>query len=436
MRTKRTEGLGYKSFQTQRATILRRALNFAGPVLEGSKLINTELTASDFVHLATGRTKLTDFGDFSPESHLDVLLAAIREEANLNFLGRLALKFDTLRLLSNLLHVVANSKTDPDILTQQIRSPVFIMGLPRTASTFLHSLFAQDPSNRIPTTCEVAYPWLNRSQMANKARKDISHLNVLTPEFQATHPFDEFSPQECSEILSNVFQSLRFDTTYDIPSYVKWFDESNRLRAHAFHKLLLQHFQKDKGPGRWILKCPDHVFSVEDILRTYPDALIILTHRDPGKVIPSVAGMTYILQQLFSNEVSLNKVINKVHDRWAIGAQRVIDIATGNSFPRSRIFNVFYEDLVNNPLLTIERLYAFIGQPLSDTATKNMQAFISKAASGKYRDSGVMTDAVKLDLQRKIRDTYSGYISYLREYTEPIGSSRTGNPSLVESKQA
>src|SRR5208282_5355731 len=100
---------------------------------------------------------------------------------------------------------------------------------------------------------------------------------------------DANSPQECSEITAHLFSSLRFDTNYFVPSYRHWMDSTGHLAAYQFHRRFLQHLQHQAGGGgRWVLKCPDHVFALTAIRAVYPDARMVFVHRDPVRVLLSV----------------------------------------------------------------------------------------------------------------------------------------------------
>ena len=219
-----------------------------------------------------------------------------------------------MRFLSNLLRLRAAEFAAPDILDQPIERPLLIAGLPRSGTTFLHSLLALDPANLVPRVWQLIHPYPAKTAGADRRPQQVARqlrlFAMLAPQFRRLHPIAANSPQECSEITAHVFASLRFDTTYRIPSYRRWLDRTGHREAYRFHKRFLQHLQHQAGgSGRWVLKCPDHIFALAAIREVYPDARLIFVHRDPLAVLLSVARLTAVLRRPFTRH------IDKIRDR-------------------------------------------------------------------------------------------------------------------------
>ena len=182
------------------------------------------------------------------------------------------------------------------IQPEPIRQPIFITGLPRSGTTFLHRLMMNDPDNRAPLVWETIYPSAGRrpARPARGARGPaVAAFERLAPEFRALHPLEATSPQECSEITAHVFRSLRFDTTYHIPSYRRWLDADGpaicRPTGSTDASCSICSTRPPAPAPRWVLKCPDHLFALDAIRAVYPDARLVFVHRDPVKVLLSVA---------------------------------------------------------------------------------------------------------------------------------------------------
>ena len=240
------------------------------------------------------------------------------------------------------------SQRDAGILRQTIERPIFIAGLPRSGTTFLHRMMIEDPNNRAPSVWQTVSPY--RDPRAKKDQPDRRIAQVqrqlklfewMAPEFRALHPLDATSPQECSEILAHVFRSMRFDSNYNIPTYRAWLDadESRHFPAYAFHKRFLQHLQhQDPEPGgQWVLKCPEHVFALSAIRRIYPDARIVFVHRDPVKVLLSVAKLTEVLRRPFSRRVDRLQIGRDESARWLGGTQRMIEAGDDIEIGRAHV---------------------------------------------------------------------------------------------------
>ncbi|HJQ74315.1 MAG TPA: sulfotransferase, partial [Gaiellaceae bacterium] len=142
-----------------RQPLALRALNRAGGLLAGAGLPLVRLDPDGLCARASRRTGLDDFGDDAFREPLRRLLHSMEHEAALTLLGRLIARTDVVRLLENRLRMTDVRRRHPEIDAQEIRRPLFIVGLPRTGTTILHELMAQDPENRVPMTWEVMHPW-------------------------------------------------------------------------------------------------------------------------------------------------------------------------------------------------------------------------------------------------------------------------------------
>src|SRR5262249_61713549 len=126
-------------------------------------------------------------------------------------------------------------------------------------------------------------------------------------------------------ITAHIFSSLRFDTTYRIPSYRHWLDEAGHLDAYRFHKRFLQHLQHQAHDGgRWVLKCPDHVFALAAIRSVYPDARLVFVHLDPLAVLSSVARLTEVLRRPFTRHIDKHEIGRQDSDRWLAATELMI----------------------------------------------------------------------------------------------------------------
>lgn len=206
--------------------------------------------------------------------------------------------------VNNRLQLVDDRKQNPGIAAERIVAPIFIVGLPRTESTALHHLRAQDPDTRAPQAWEVMYPSPPPTRATDetdpriaRAVKQLRWLDWLAPDFKAIHPVGAQLPLECIAIMSASFLAARFQTTYNLPTYEAWLATQDMRPAYAFHRRFLQHLQWHAPGARWVLKAPSHVFSFDALLDTYPDARIVQTHRDPVTAVASVASLSSVITE-------------------------------------------------------------------------------------------------------------------------------------------
>lgn len=366
-------------------------LRGADAAAEALGLLDRPFDPRDLVTAAQRATGLCSFGDDGFHAPLDVLLNACVTEAAPSVVGRATIRWDIVRLLTNLLRLQRAEDRMPAILSGPVKRPVFITGLPRSGTTFLHKLMMLDVANRVPRVWETIHPYAAASAWRRRGRdarirsvdRQLRQFERLAPEFRAMHPIDAGSPQECSEITAHVFASLRFDTTYRVPSYRRWLDRTGHLAAYRFHKRFLQHLQFGSAPPRWVLKCPDHVFALGALRAVYPDAQLVFVHRDPAKVLPSLTRLTEILRGPFTRHIDRLEIGREESDRWLEGARRMIGAAEADKTGQSTA-HVLYSDLIADPLATVERLYARLGLQLPGEAADRMAQFTNDEPAGGY----------------------------------------------------
>src|SRR6201987_666051 len=295
------------------------------------------LRADELLESALRRGKRRDFADRSFVRPFEHLLNACHEEADLSVFGVRALRIDVLRCLRNLLRFDEVEAARPGVLSRPIRAPVFITGMPRSGTTFLHRLILQDPGTIGPRLFQLVYPDTPLASCVGAGiRKrwvslQLTLFRLMAPELNALHPVAVDSPEECTDITAHVFQSLRFDAMYRVPSYNSWLERRGFFDAYRFHRRFLQHLDAQAPGRRWILKSPDHLFALDDIRRVYPDARLVLVHRDPVRVLASVAKLTEVLRRPFARNVDRIEIGREVSASWLDGAQRVSGLSTNDS---------------------------------------------------------------------------------------------------------
>jgi len=355
--------------------------------------------------------------DSSVEGALSRLLRAYREEANLSVFGALAAKWDVMRCLANLIRFEKEEEHDARILRGAIEKPIFITGLPRSGTTFLHSLAALDPANRTPLTWQTIspYPAEGRTNGADNRRKRVARqlrtFERLTPGIRQLHPLSADAPQECTDITAQIFESLRFDTMYHVPSYQRWLDARGHVGAYRFHKRFLQHLQIQSDPGQWFLKCPDHVFAFDAIDAVYPDARFVFVHRDPLSVLPSVAKLTALLRRPFTRALDEHQIGQQVTERWSEGTRLMIERCVNWRGGRHRIFHVHYEELTAKPLETVIALYDRFDLDFGGKARARMRDFLERTPHGGYGNNRYSFEEFGLE-RRELQRRFGNYAAY------------------------
>jgi hypothetical protein len=370
-------------------TITTRALRLSDSVAGFFGILDRPLDPDRLIRMARERTGLRDFGDASFIGPLSRLLESCCSESALSLVGRSATQWDVVRFLTNLLMLQDAFTRCPDITTEPIHRPIFITGLPRSGTTFLHRLMLMDPRNRGPLVWETISPCPasgSREQRIARVDRQLKAFNWLAPAFQGLHPLQATSPQECSEINAHVFRSLRFETTYNIPSYRDWLDADvvHNLPAYRFHKRFLQYLQHQDGVARqWVLKCPEHLFALSVIRMVYPDARLVFVHRDPVKVLLSQSRLTEVLRRPFTRHLDPRTLGPLESRRWLGGTHRMMAVGDDAGFP-DRVCHVHHMDLVSDPVSAVDGVYRHFGMTLPARACAAIEAFVAAKPNGGY----------------------------------------------------
>ena len=375
-----------------------RALNRGGRTIERTGVSLVRLDPAQLVADAMRRTGLSDLGGEEIRDPFERVVRSLDGEARLNLIGRIAARQDLLRLLSNRLRLIDDAKRHPEILAGEIRRPIFVTGLPRTGTTLLHGLLAQDPASRAPLTWEMMFPWPgprhvgrgHKDRRAAIAERQIRWFHRLSPEFRTIHPTGAELPEECLVIASHAFVSFQFQTMYDVPTYETWLERQDLRGAYAWHRQFLQHLQARWPTRRWVLKAPAHLFGLDALLATYPDAGIVLTHRAPLEVVASLASLTAVLRGTFSDAVSRSAVGAEMTRRWSQALFRALEARDSGRIPAGRVVDVLYPDLVRDPIGVVRMIYRSFELDLTPETESRMRDFLArnpKDRTGRHRYS-------------------------------------------------
>jgi hypothetical protein len=364
------------------------ALNAGGRVLHRAGIHRPALGREALFAAARKRAGLTDFGSWPFEDALDRLLHSYETESRLTTLGRISVRELVVSLLENLLYMEQERKAVPSISDESITSPAFIIGLPRTGTTLLHGLMSEDRANRVPRTWEVMYPsrFPNSPEGIAHARQltetRLGWANRLAPQFKKIHPIAPDLPQECIAITAQIFMSIQFHTTHDVASYEDWFEKDSQRLAYEFHRRLLQHLQSRRPAEHWVLKAPGHLFALDALLTEYPDARIIQTHRDPLRVMASMASHATVLRQAFSDYADPGHIGSDWSRRWSDALSSFLAVRDRSN--PDQFLDISYDEIESHPLQAIRRIYEFLDRPLTEDAENAMQAFLDANPKNKH----------------------------------------------------
>ena len=318
---------------------------------------------------------------------LDALCRGLENDAHLHELGR--------SRAHSRLHVLLCSRLrQVDHLGCVGESPVIVApligtGMPRAGTTFLHGLLASDPANRVASAAQAAIPLpppgeggFSEAERVTLYQRILDFQGFTAPDVTAIHPYAASAPEECV-FLQEAACGAPLGAFYNAPEFSALVSQpATGADGYAWQKGMMQSLQGEKPSLRWLLKAPSHVMNMDGLIAAFPDARIFLNHRDPGKVIPSMASLYMKLYSLASNcSVDPLALGPRLVANWA-GILNRLD-GWREAHPEVAVVDVHYTSLIADPIGTAELLYASFGLKPSDGARRAMATHLDSDHHGK-----------------------------------------------------
>jgi hypothetical protein len=335
-----------------------------------------ELSPEALMARAVAETGLDDFGDDAAfVSRVDAVLAALRDEANLSAFGNVTTSVQHVQLLKNRLLVQDLLTRHPEIRDIEIERPIIIAGLPRTGTTHLHNLLAADPALRSlpyweslePVLADVEQPAAGESD-PRRARTDagLLFLDAAAPHFKRMHEMTVDHVHEEIQLLAMDYSSMLFETTSAMPSLRDDYLARDQTQHYEYMKTVLKVLTWLRGGERWVLKSPQHIEQFGPLMAAFPDATVLVTHREPVAVTVSMSTMIAYTARMHLDPVDPIRL----GTYWADRIERMLSACARDReiVPADQSMDIIFDDFMADDIATIERIYQLADQDLDDHA--------------------------------------------------------------------
>lgn len=358
-------------------TLLRTAtslINGAGAAARALGVEIGRLTPDDLEHAASQSEGHAEFGRPHFRAGLEMLVESLEGDANLHTAGRLHMRALLIELLVTRLRLAAMQARTPTTRAA-LMPPLFVCGLPRSGTTFLHRMLAERSDARPLPLWELREPIRGpgRDRRLEQARVRDQRLAAILPDgVDAQHLMRAELPDECGHLFKITFWSSLF---WQVPvyRYLEWYLAHDSRQPYREYLSLLDALAR---PGRrFVLKDPFHAANLPSLFAVVPEAMVVHTHRDPLEVMPSFHKLTTTFQSVLSDHVDRARTV-ALNLRW-LSALVVASQESRARIPAQRVLDVNYADLVDDPLAVVEAIHAHFGLDLDDDYRRRLQRFIA-----------------------------------------------------------
>jgi hypothetical protein len=369
-----------------------------------------DLTPEAVLAAALQRTGLIDFGPDDFGARLRLWLDEVDADRERTGLGRLTLFRDCVRYASNRLRIRDLLTRHPEILEIEIAAPIIVVGLPRSGTTHLVNLIAADRRLRSLPLWESYEPVPNDDEPRlpdgtdpryRRAEQEWEGMQAMLPYLAVMHPMRPDHVHEELELQLPDFSSYQLEWVARVPRWRDRYLAHDQTPHYAYLKTVLQILQWRSPGERWVLKSPQHLEQLGPLLATFPDATVVVTHRDPVSVVQSAATMTAYAARMNYRTPEPDYYLTY----WTDRIRRLLEASRRDRhlIPPERCQDVLFHEFMADDAATVERIYTVAGLAMTDEARAQMATYIAEHPRDKEgqvvydlrADFGVEPDTVR-----------------------------------------
>jgi hypothetical protein len=383
------------------------------------------IAVDDLLAGAQAETGLDDFGDDSYREGLERLVKSLQTEAKLNDLGQVVVPMLVSKLLSQRLQIEDWYRRHPEIDDEPIVAPLFGLGLPRTGSTALAFLLAEDPNARTLRLWEATQPCPPPStveppdpRIAATAEGLAMH-HQMSPRMALLLPSSATGPEECQDLMALDFRAHYFQAFAYVPSYADWLVDADLDSTYAYERRVLKLLQWGEPTRRpWRLKCPSHLLWLDHLDTAFPDARFVMTHRDPSEVMVSVCDVYREVMLPLSDDIDSHYLGRLNVEQWSIAMDRVMQFRAEQG--DDRFYDMAFKAVQTDPIGEVRGLYDWLGEPVTDDFEAGMRSWWEANAETREANIHPEPEEFGLDLD-EVRGRFAGYTAISKTWTASSG---------------
>lgn len=368
-------------------------------------------TADALLAEAADATGLTDFGPGDFREGLEVLLDSLEQDGDLAPAADGRVIGDFRRRLVNRLEVEAWYTAHPEVDERAVRGPVDINGLPRTGTTALAHMLSLDPQFRCLRGWEQAKPCpppTIEGEPDDERRLQAAEDNAQVPAaLRAMHLYQSDAAVEDTELLGMAFHGQQM--TLPVYRYQAWWREADLVPTYRYHRRVVKLLGSKRPPELWLFKAPHHKFHLEALVSAYPEIRFVMTHRDPGKVVPSYASIVSAILPPADGERDLRRLGREIAAHLRIGMEHAI--AARGRLGEGRFLDVHQRELAIDPMGTIRRVYDWLGLDLTPAVEQSIRGWQQANRPGAHGTHRYTAEQFGLDAAQ-IRSDFDFYIRH------------------------
>lgn len=372
---------------------------------------------------AKSETGLQDFGPDSFREGLEILVNALRKEAKLNPVGEKVVRERILGHLKQRLQVEHWYKAHPEIADESIIQPLIGISLPRTGSTALSFLLAEDPNARSLRQQQATAPCPPPCTLGDGLANDVQEAATTNKYGLKSHvPSATNGPAECQDLMALDFKSHIFQAFAQVPSYSRWLLDADLTSTYLYELRTLKLLQWNLPNQPWRLKCPTHLLFLQQLDTAFPDARFVMTHRDPTDVMRSVIDVYVDIVGRFTDHLDIPYLVQLNIEHWSVGMQRALAFRNGGQ--SQRFYDIHFSAMHSDPVKEVKNLYQWLGEPVSAEFTNGMKRWWAHNDQQRQQSPKSATPDYTLD-QGHIRSLFADYNNQVATWTRqsaPAGS--------------